>query len=91
MVLHAFLGDSHDATEEKKLIEAIYLENNNDLLIDETYEDDKTLSLARVRGFHVIIFQKKIVNSPISTINNFIDHAIITQKYLTIFQQIEMF
>ena len=37
------LGNSHDDPEKRKLIESIYSKNNNYLLMDRVYENDKTL------------------------------------------------
>ena len=52
-------GNSHDAPEGRKLIESIYSKNNNYLLMDITYEDDKTLVLAKDHGFKTVVPPKK--------------------------------
>ena len=48
-------GNSHNASEERKLIESIYSKNNNYLLMDRAYEDDKTLALAKNHGFKTVV------------------------------------
>ena len=48
-------GNSHDAPEGRKLIESIYSKNNNYLLMDRAYEDDKTLALAKNHGFKTVV------------------------------------
>ena len=45
LVFHLSPRNSHDAPEGRKLIESIYSKNNNYLLMDRAYEDDKTLIL----------------------------------------------
>ena len=52
-------GNSHDAHEERKLIESIYPKNNNYIFMDKAYEDDKTLVLAKAHGFHAVVPPKK--------------------------------
>ncbi len=52
-------GNSHDDPEGRKLIESIYSKNNNYLLMDRAYEDDKTLTLAKSHGFKVVVPPKK--------------------------------
>ena len=52
-------GNSHDAPEGRKLIESIYSKNNNYLLMDRAYEDDKTLALAKTHGFKTVVPPKK--------------------------------
>ena len=52
-------GNAHDAPEERKLIESIYSKNNNYLLMDRAYEDDKTLTLAKNHGFKTVVPPKK--------------------------------
>ena len=52
-------GNSHDDSEERKLIESIYSKNNNYLLMDRAYEDDKTLALAKNHGFKTVVPPKK--------------------------------
>ncbi|MBQ9491709.1 MAG: hypothetical protein IJU86_02925 [Firmicutes bacterium] len=54
--------NSHDTPKGKKLIESIYSKNNNYLLMDTAYEDDKTLALAKDHGFNMIVSLKKILN-----------------------------
>ena len=71
-------GNSHDAPEERKLIESIYSKNNNCLLMDKAYEDDKTLALAKNHGFKPVVSPKKNVNLLASTINSFINIAILS-------------
>ena len=64
-------GNSHCALEEKKLIESIYSKNNNCLLIDRTYEDDKTLVLAKDNGFFISVPSKKKSVSSLRAIMNY--------------------
>ena len=52
-------GNAHDAPEGRKLIESIYSKNNNYLLMDRAYEDDKTLALAKNHGFKTVVTPKK--------------------------------
>ena len=52
-------GNSHDAPEGRKLIESIYSKNNNYLLMDKIYENDKTLVLAKAHGFKAVVSPKK--------------------------------
>ena len=52
-------GNSHNAPEERKLFEFIYSKNNNYLLMDRAYEDDKTLALAKNHGFKTVVPPKK--------------------------------
>ena len=52
-------GNSHDAPKGRKLIESIYSKNNNYLLMDRAYEDDKTLALAKNHGFKTVVTPKK--------------------------------
>ena len=52
-------GNSHDAPEGRKLIESIYSKNNNYLLMDRAYEDDKTLALAKNHGFKAVVPPKQ--------------------------------
>ena len=63
-------GNFHDASEERKLIESVYSKNNNYLLMDRAYKNNKALSLAKARGFRTIL------NSLSFTINNFINNSI---------------
>ena len=49
-------GNSHDAP---KLIESLHPKNNNYLLMDRAYEDDKTLALAKNHGFKTVVPTKK--------------------------------
>ena len=68
-MLHIFMsgvfrlspGNSHDAPEGRKLIESIYSKNNNYLLMDRAYEDDKALALALAKnhGFKTVVPPKK--------------------------------
>ena len=51
VVFRLLPGNSHDASEERKLIESIYPKN--------TYEYDKTIALIKAHGFHVVILPKK--------------------------------
>ena len=39
--------------------ESIYSKNNNYLLVDRSYEDDKTLALLEDHGFKIVIPPKK--------------------------------
>ncbi len=43
VVFRLFPDSSHDAPEGRKLIEFIYSKNNNCLLMNRIYKDDKTL------------------------------------------------
>ena len=52
-------GNAHDAPEGRKLIESIYSKNNNYLLMDRAYEDDRTLALAKNHGFKTVVPPKK--------------------------------
>ena len=52
-------GISHAAPEGRKLIELIYSKNNNYLLMDRAYEDDKTLALAKNHGLKIVAPPKK--------------------------------
>ena len=54
-------GNSHDAPEGRKLIESIYSKNNNYLLMNRAYEDDKALALALAKnhGFKTVVPPKK--------------------------------
>ena len=52
-------GNFHDALEGRKLIELLYAKNNNCLLMDRAYEDDKTLALAEGHGFNTVVPPKK--------------------------------
>ena len=44
---------------KKKMIGLIYPKNNNYLLVDRAYEDDKTIALAKSHGFHPVVPPKK--------------------------------
>ena len=68
-------GNSNDAPEGRKLLKSIYSKNNDYLLMDKAYKDDKTLVLAKAHGFCTVIPPKKIVNSFGYTINNFTNNA----------------
>ena len=59
MVFRLSPGNFHDASEGRKLIESIYSKNNNYLLMDRAYEDDKTLALAKDHGFNTVVPPKK--------------------------------
>ena len=59
MVFRLSPGNSHDTPEGRKLIESIYSKNNNYLLMDRAYEDDKTLALGKNHGFKTVIPPKK--------------------------------
>ena len=52
-------GNSHDAHKGRKLIESIYPKNNNYLLMDIPYKDNKILALAKVHSFHAVVPSKK--------------------------------
>ncbi len=47
--------NSHDFHEERN----IYCKNNNCLMMDKAYEDDKTLALLEDHGFKIVIPPKK--------------------------------
>lgn len=47
-------GNSYNTPEERKLIEPIHSKNNNYLLMDRDYEDNKTLALDKTRRFCTI-------------------------------------
>ena len=51
--------NSQDAPEGRKLINPLYFKNNNYLLMDRAYEDDKTLALAKNHGFKTVVPPKK--------------------------------
>ena len=78
-------GNSHDVPEGRKLIKSIYSKNNNYLLMDRAYEDDKTL--AKNHGFSQLFHLKKIVGYLRAIINTFINNA----KYPATFPEIETF
>ena len=59
MVSSLSSGNSRDALEGIKLIEFIYSKNNNYLLMDRAYEDDKTLALTKDHGFFTVVLPKK--------------------------------
>ncbi len=50
---------SPDAPEGRKLIESIYSKNNNYLLMDRAYENDKTLALTKNHRFKTVVPPKK--------------------------------
>ena len=52
-------GNSHDVPEGRKLIESIYSKNNNYLLMDRAYENDKTLALTKNHRFKTVVPPKK--------------------------------
>ena len=70
--------NSHDAPEGRKLIESIYSKNNNYLLMDRVYEDDKTFDLAEAPSFYIVVSPKKIVSYLGVTIDTFINIAILS-------------
>ncbi len=51
--------NSHDTPEGRKLIESLYSKNNNYLLMDRVYEDNKNLALAKDYGFKTVVSSKK--------------------------------
>ena len=59
VVSRLFYGNSHNAPEGIKLIESIYPKNNNYLLMDRAYEDDKTIALAKAYVFRAVVPPKK--------------------------------
>ena len=59
MVFRLSPGNSHDAPEGRKLIESIYSKNNNYLLMEKAYEDDKILALVKNHGFKAVVPPKK--------------------------------
>ena len=59
VTFHLSPDNSHDAPEERKLIESVYSKNNNCLLMYRAYEDDKTLALAKNHGFKTVVPPKK--------------------------------
>ena len=59
VILHLSPGNPYDASEEGKLIEFTCSKNNNYLLMDRAYEDDKTLALAKSYGFRTVVPPKK--------------------------------
>ena len=72
-------GNAHDAPDGRKLIESIYSKNNNYLLMDRAYEDDKTLDLAKNHGFKTVVLPKKKIVSHLGVmINTFINIAILS-------------
>ena len=66
VVSRLFSGNYYYVLEERKLIESIYYKNNNYLLMDRAYEDNKTIT-----AFMQSFFVKKIVNFLAYVINNF--------------------
>ena len=56
---HFSFGNFHNAPEGRKLIESIYSKNNNYLLRNRAYKDDKTLYLAKDHGFKTVVPPKK--------------------------------
>ncbi len=56
-VFHLSPNSFYDAPEGRKLIESIYSKNNNYLLMDRAYEDDKTL--AKAHEFRTVVSPKK--------------------------------
>ena len=77
VAFHLFLGNSRDISERRKLIEFINSKNNNYLLMDRAYEDDKTIAWVKAHSFRAVIPPKKIINSLDYTINNFINNEIL--------------
>ena len=53
VVLRLLPGSSHNAPEGSRLIKSIYYKNNNYLLMDRAYEDDKTL--AKNHSFKTVV------------------------------------
>ena len=51
VAFYLFPGNSQDVHEKRKLIESIHSRNNNYLLIDITYDNNKTLVLAKAHEF----------------------------------------
>ena len=66
---------------KKKMIGLIYPKNNNYLLVDKAYEDDKTIALAKAHGFITVLHLKKIVNLIGFMINNFINSEILLNDF----------
>ena len=52
-------GNFYDVPEGRKLIESIHSKNNNYLLMDRAYKDDKTKALAKFHVFYVVVPPKK--------------------------------
>ena len=59
VVFCLYPGNSHDVPEGRKLIESIYSKNNNYILMDRAYEDDKNIVLAKAHVFHTVVPPKK--------------------------------
>ena len=70
-------SNSNNASEKRGPIESIYSKNNNYLLIDRAYTNDKTLALAKAHRFFIVISLKKITNFPNYIMNDFINREII--------------
>ena len=56
---HLSPGNSYDAPEGRKLIKSMYFKNNNYLLMDGAYENDKILAFTKAHGFFIIVLPKK--------------------------------
>ena len=69
--------NSRDAPKGRKVIESIHSKNNTYLLIDSSYENDKTAALAKYYGFRAVVHPKKILNPLGYAINNFINNEIL--------------
>ena len=52
-------GNRHDAPQGRKLLDTIYSEEEQYLLMDRAYEDDKTRSLAVENGFIPVVPPKR--------------------------------
>ena len=51
-------GNFRNAAEGRELIEFIYPKNNSYLLMDRSYEDNKTLALSEAHGFCPVVSPK---------------------------------
>ena len=78
---HLSPGNSHDAPEGRKLIGSIYSKNNNYLLMDRAYEDDKTLYLAKDHGFKTVVPPKKNRKLPWSYDRHLYKHRNNIERY----------
>ena len=64
-------GNCHDASQGRKLLNTIYSEDEQYLLMDRAYEDDKTRSLAEKMDLFLLSLPKRTENSHRNMIKNF--------------------
>ena len=58
-------------------MESIYSQNNNYLLMDRAYKDDKTIALAKANDFYIVVPSKKNRKSPWSYNKQLYKHKIL--------------